>query len=150
MCAIMFQDVNSVSWHSFEQTGRAYCRALKAKEINSTRTRGRVSPFDCSVGSAARSMEGKAWMGTRFPYWEGSVRVTGSGQGRGYLEMTGYLWGLVLRLMASSRVNPLPQGSRNVRTSGDPVGAGLPAVQTGDIVYIPNRGHGLQANTHDQ
>lgn len=31
------------------------------------------------------------------------------------------------------------------RTCGVPVGAGSPAVQTGDIVYIPNRGHGLQA-----
>ncbi|RDS88053.1 hypothetical protein DL347_26220, partial [Pseudomonas fluorescens] len=29
-------------------------------------------------------------------------------------------------------------------------GRGLARVQTGDIVYISNRGHGLQANTHDQ
>lgn len=29
-------------------------------------------------------------------------------------------------------------------------GRGLAPVQTGDIVYISNRGHGLQANTHDQ
>ncbi|TDE38304.1 lipocalin-like domain-containing protein [Antarcticimicrobium sediminis] len=32
----------------------------------------------------------QSWMGTRFPYWEGPVRVTGSHAGRGYLEMTGY------------------------------------------------------------
>ncbi|WP_170544731.1 lipocalin-like domain-containing protein [Ruegeria arenilitoris] len=31
-----------------------------------------------------------AWMGTRFEYWEGPVTVSGSHQGRGYLEMTGY------------------------------------------------------------
>lgn len=31
-----------------------------------------------------------AWMGTRFAYWEGPVRVSGSHRGRGYLEMTGY------------------------------------------------------------
>lgn len=31
-----------------------------------------------------------AWMATSVPYWEGPVRVTGSHQGRGYLEMTGY------------------------------------------------------------
>jgi hypothetical protein len=30
------------------------------------------------------------------------------------------------------------------------VASGLAPVQTGDIVYISNRGHGLQANTHDQ
>jgi len=29
-------------------------------------------------------------METRFPYWEGPVRLTGSAGGRGYLEMTGY------------------------------------------------------------
>ncbi len=32
----------------------------------------------------------KSWMPLTFPYWEGPVRVTGSHQGRGYLEMTGY------------------------------------------------------------
>ena len=31
-----------------------------------------------------------AWMATSVPYWEGPVRVSGSGTGRGYLEMTGY------------------------------------------------------------
>lgn len=31
-----------------------------------------------------------AWMGTRFPYWEGPIRFEGSHAGRGYLEMTGY------------------------------------------------------------
>lgn len=31
-----------------------------------------------------------AWMDTTVPYWEGPVTVTGSHQGVGYLEMTGY------------------------------------------------------------
>lgn len=31
-----------------------------------------------------------AWMGTRFEYWEGPVKVSGSHAGQGYLEMTGY------------------------------------------------------------
>ncbi|MEM9319471.1 MAG: lipocalin-like domain-containing protein [Pseudomonadota bacterium] len=31
-----------------------------------------------------------AWMATSFPYWEGPVGISGSHQGRGYLEMTGY------------------------------------------------------------
>ena len=30
------------------------------------------------------------------------------------------------------------------------VARGLVPVQTGDIVYISNRGHGLQVNTHGQ
>jgi predicted secreted hydrolase len=32
----------------------------------------------------------KCWMGTRFPYWEGPIRFSGSHNGVGYLEMTGY------------------------------------------------------------
>src|SRR3569832_1993377 len=32
----------------------------------------------------------KCWMGTRFPYWEGPIRISGSHSGVGYLEMTGY------------------------------------------------------------
>ncbi len=31
-----------------------------------------------------------AWMTTSVPYWEGPVTVTGSHEGIGYLEMTGY------------------------------------------------------------
>jgi predicted secreted hydrolase len=29
-------------------------------------------------------------MATRFAYWEGPIRFTGSHVGEGYLEMTGY------------------------------------------------------------
>jgi predicted secreted hydrolase len=32
----------------------------------------------------------EAWMDTTVPYWEGPVTVTGSHDGEGYLEMTGY------------------------------------------------------------
>lgn len=32
----------------------------------------------------------KCWMGTRFPYWEGPIGFSGSHNGVGYLEMTGY------------------------------------------------------------
>ena len=31
-----------------------------------------------------------SWMGTRFPYWEGPISVSGDLSGVGYLEMTGY------------------------------------------------------------
>lgn len=36
------------------------------------------------------AVEPKAWMNTRFPYWEGPVHISGSVAGTGYLEMTGY------------------------------------------------------------
>ena len=32
----------------------------------------------------------KSWMGTRFAYWEGPISFSGSHNGIGYLEMTGY------------------------------------------------------------
>ena len=31
-----------------------------------------------------------SWMATSIPYWEGPVRIAGSHEGRGYLELTGY------------------------------------------------------------
>jgi predicted secreted hydrolase len=31
-----------------------------------------------------------SWMATRFAYWEGPIFFSGSHQGKGYLEMTGY------------------------------------------------------------
>jgi len=37
-----------------------------------------------------KAINDAAWVEGRFPYWEGPVRVTGSNQGAGYLEMTGY------------------------------------------------------------
>ena len=32
----------------------------------------------------------QSWMDTRFPYWEGPIRFSGTHIGKGYLEMTGY------------------------------------------------------------
>ena len=37
-----------------------------------------------------RALNPKAWMGTRFSYWEGPILISGSHSGSGYLEMTGY------------------------------------------------------------
>jgi len=38
----------------------------------------------------AQALNPQAWMGTAFSYWEGPIRVSGSHEGQGYLEMTGY------------------------------------------------------------
>lgn len=53
-------------------------------------TRWRVRLPGQGVDVQVDALESKAWMATRFPYWEGPVRVSGSVAGKGYLEMTGY------------------------------------------------------------
>jgi predicted secreted hydrolase len=35
-------------------------------------------------------LNARSWMGTSFPYWEGPISFSGSHNGVGYLEMTGY------------------------------------------------------------
>jgi predicted secreted hydrolase len=42
------------------------------------------------LGISCAPVNEKCWMGTRFPYWEGPIRFSGSHYGVGYLEMTGY------------------------------------------------------------
>jgi len=61
-----------------EISGRSVPTAWKVK-INSK---------NLSIQTTA--LNAKSWMESRFPYWEGPIRFTGSHQGRGYLEMTGY------------------------------------------------------------
>lgn len=53
-----------------------------------TRWRVQVPAHDLDVEVRARHPN--QWMGTSFPYWEGMVEVSGSNEGEGYLEMTGY------------------------------------------------------------
>jgi predicted secreted hydrolase len=60
-------------------------------------TPGPVVPVSWRVTLPARGLDATvtainpdAWMAVSIPYWEGPVTITGSHQGRGYLEMTGY------------------------------------------------------------
>ncbi len=53
-------------------------------------THWRVALPDRDVDVEVLALTPEAWMGTRFEYWEGPVTVTGSHDGIGYLEMTGY------------------------------------------------------------
>lgn len=62
-----------------------------------TRVAGRDMPtaWDISVPSrglkvASVPLNPQSFMDTRFKYWEGPIKVTGSHAGIGYLEMTGY------------------------------------------------------------
>jgi predicted secreted hydrolase len=78
-------------------------RALSAEQIHLTPlhwskqqtgrkvpTQWRVEVPTYQLSVEVQAIETQAWMTTRFPYWEGPVRLSGSHQGRGYLEMTGY------------------------------------------------------------
>ncbi|HLJ00709.1 MAG TPA: lipocalin-like domain-containing protein [Bradyrhizobium sp.] len=47
-----------------------------------------VPPLGLTI--SCNPLNATSWMGTRFPYWEGPIRFSGSHKGVGYLEMTGY------------------------------------------------------------
>lgn len=71
--------------------------AFQPDPVSSVKVAGRQVPTVWRVTLASKSLDitvralnDAAWMDTSVPYWEGPVRVTGSHQGRGYLEMTGY------------------------------------------------------------
>ncbi len=52
--------------------------------------RWQVQLPDRGVDAEVSALNPAAWNALSPPYWEGPVTVTGSHQGRGYLEMTGY------------------------------------------------------------
>lgn len=52
--------------------------------------RWRVELPACELDVRIEALNPQSWMDTRFPYWEGPISVSGSHEGRGYLEMTGY------------------------------------------------------------
>ncbi len=72
--------------------------ALQAEPLRNgrgggARDPGRAGACACPTAastSRSRALNPDAWMDTAFPYWEGPVTVSGSHEGRGYLEMTGY------------------------------------------------------------
>lgn len=53
-------------------------------------TRWRVTLPDRGVDVTVEALNPDAWMAVSVPYWEGPVTVSGSHDGVGYLEMTGY------------------------------------------------------------
>ena len=71
--------------------------AIKMQPLATTKVGQRDIPtaWSLSIPSHGLRVETTAlnpqsFMATRFPYWEGPIRFTGSHQGVGYLEMTGY------------------------------------------------------------
>ena len=71
--------------------------AVVAEPLATTPVAGRDVPTRWRLEVPARdvrvvveALNPSAWMNTAVPYWEGPVTVSGSHDGRGYLEMTGY------------------------------------------------------------
>ncbi len=65
--------------------------------INQTNVADREVPTSWQLNVKSRNLmieteplNPNSWMATSYPYWEGPIRFTGSHQGVGYLEMTGY------------------------------------------------------------
>lgn len=88
----------SATWIDPDGTTTAFTDgALRLTPLNRALVAGRNIPVEWRVELPARGVDVEvqalnpgAWMGVSFPYWEGPIRVRGSHQGRGYLEMTGY------------------------------------------------------------
>lgn len=88
----------SATWIGPEGESTAYDDgAFTAEPIRSAEVDGRDVPVEWRVRLPAHDLDvtveaenEAAWMGTLFSYWEGPVRLNGSHDGRGYLEMTGY------------------------------------------------------------
>ncbi|UVC06805.1 iron ABC transporter permease [Rhizobium sp. TH2] len=70
---------------------------IKLTPLGTTTVAGHTVPIEWkidlpskSLSITATALNRKAWMATRFPYWEGPISFKGSHHGWGYLEMTGY------------------------------------------------------------
>lgn len=91
-------DFTSATWIAADGTTTPYGDgALVATPLAESRVAGRAVPTRWRVTLADRGLDvtvaalnDQAWMGLTVPYWEGPVTVSGSHDGRGYLEMTGY------------------------------------------------------------
>ncbi|MEM7438256.1 MAG: lipocalin-like domain-containing protein [Pseudomonadota bacterium] len=86
------------TWIAADGTTTAYpSGAFVAVPLAETSVDGRAIPIrwqvklpDRRVDVVVGALNPNAWMNLTIPYWEGPVLISGSHQGRGYLEMTGY------------------------------------------------------------
>lgn len=89
---------SSATYITAEGEARAYGDgALAAAPLETDEVAGRELPLSWQLSLPAEGLDlvleainPQAWMAVTPPYWEGPVRVRGSDEGRGYLEMTGY------------------------------------------------------------
>ncbi len=88
----------AATWIDAEGETQAFPdRAFAATPLDTAQVAGRVVPVRWRVQLPAKGLDAtveavnpQAWMGVSIPYWEGPVTLTGSHDGTGYLEMTGY------------------------------------------------------------
>ena len=88
----------SATWIGADGATTAYPDgALVATPLAEAEVAGRAVPVRWRLELPERDLDVEvealnagAWMDTSVPYWEGPVTVTGSADGVGYLEMTGY------------------------------------------------------------
>lgn len=92
------ESFTSGTWISVDGTPIALApRALVVSPLGFADVEGREVPVswrlrlpDYGLDITTTALNDQSWMPTLFPYWEGPIRFTGSHDGRGYLEMTGY------------------------------------------------------------
>jgi predicted secreted hydrolase len=88
----------SGKWFSPDGNGREVASSeivMTPKVLTGIAGRSIPTSWDIAIPSLALTISSapvnpKCWMGTRFPYWEGPIHFSGSHNGVGYLEMTGY------------------------------------------------------------
>lgn len=91
-------EYSSSTWINSDGTTVSYPDgAFAAEPVTMTEVEGRSIPTEWhvtlpekGVDVTVKAINEQAWMGLSIPYWEGPVTVTGSHDGQGYLEMTGY------------------------------------------------------------
>lgn len=91
-------DFTSATWIAADGQATALPDgALIVAPLKQTTVTGREIPTvwnlrlpERGVDVEVTALNPQSWMGTSFAYWEGPVQVTGSHNGHGYLEMTGY------------------------------------------------------------
>jgi predicted secreted hydrolase len=71
--------------------------AITMTPLGTTDIGGRIVPTQWRLEIPSRDFEittealnPQSWMATTFAYWEGPIRFSGTHEGKGYLEMTGY------------------------------------------------------------
>ncbi|NBZ88045.1 lipocalin-like domain-containing protein [Stagnihabitans tardus] len=85
-------DYTSATWIAADGTATPLPNgAFQAEPVEQTGlpTTWRVTLAEQGLDVTVTALNPGAWMTTSVPYWEGPVTITGSHQGRGYLEMTG-------------------------------------------------------------
>ena len=88
----------SGTWIAPDGTTQSYGDgAISLTPLSTTQVAGREVPTtwrlqvpDRAIDITTIPLNPQSWMATSFPYWEGPITFTGTHQGRGYLEMTGY------------------------------------------------------------